>query len=42
MMIGDNDIAEETLDKMMGWNEETQEYDSEDGVLFPQPITEIE
>ncbi len=39
MMIGDNDIDNSTIDFMCGWDEEAQEYDEDQNMLFPQPIT---
>lgn len=39
MMIGDNDIYGSTIDFMCGWDEEAQEYDEDQNMLFPQPIT---
>jgi hypothetical protein len=39
MMIGDNDIDGSTIDFMCGWDEEAQEYDENQNMLFPQPIT---
>lgn len=39
MMIGDNDIDGSTIDFMYGWDEEAQEYDEDQNMLFPQPIT---
>ena len=39
MMIGDNDIDVSTIDFMCGWDEEAQEYDEDQNMLFPQPIT---
>ena len=39
MMIGDNDIDGSTIDFMCGWDEEAQEYDEYQNMLFPQPIT---
>jgi hypothetical protein len=39
MMIGDNDIDDSTIDFMCGWDEEAQEYDEDQNMLFPQPIT---
>ena len=39
MMIGDNDIDGTTIDFMCGWDEEAQEYDEDQNMLFPQPIT---
>lgn len=39
IMIGDNDIDGSTIDFMCGWNEEAQDYDEDQNMLFPQPIT---
>lgn len=39
MMIGDNDIDGFTIDFMCGWDEEAQDYDEDQNMLFPQPIT---
>lgn len=39
MMIGDNDIDDSTIDFMCGWDEEAQDYDEDQNMLFPQPIT---
>lgn len=39
MMIGDNDIDDSTIDFICGWDEEAQEYDEDQNMLFPQPIT---
>ena len=39
MMIGDNDIDSSTIDFMCGWDEEAQEFDEDQNMLFPQPIT---
>ena len=39
MMIGDNDIDGSTIDFICGWDEEAQEYDEDQNMLFPQPIT---
>ena len=39
MMIGDNDIDNSTIDFMCGWDEEAQEYDEDQNMIFPQPIT---
>lgn len=39
MMIGDNDIDNSTIDFMCGWDEEAQDYDEDQNMLFPQPIT---
>lgn len=39
MMIGNNDIDDSTIDFMCGWDEEAQEYDEDQNMLFPQPIT---
>lgn len=39
MMIGDNDIDGSTIDFMCGWDEEVQDYDEDQNMLFPQPIT---
>lgn len=39
MMIGDNDIDGSTIDFMCGWDEEAQDYDEDQNMLFPQPIT---
>ena len=39
MMIGDNDIDGSTIDFMCGWDVEAQEYDEDQNMLFPQPIT---
>lgn len=39
MMIGDNDIDGSTIDFMCGWDEEAQEYDEDQNMIFPQPIT---
>jgi len=39
MMIGDNDIDGSTIDFMCGWDEEAQNYDEDQNMLFPQPIT---
>lgn len=42
MMIGDNDIDGSTVDFMCGWDEEAQEYDEDQNMLFPQPITNFD
>lgn len=42
MMIGDNDIDDSTVDFMCGWDEETQEYDEDQNMIFPQPITNFD
>lgn len=42
MMIGDNDIDDSTVDFMCGWDEEAQEYDEDQNMLFPQPITNFD
>ena len=42
MMIGDNDIDVSTIDFMCGWDEEAQEYDEDQNMLFPQPITNFD
>lgn len=42
MMIGDNDIDNSTIDFMCGWDEEAQEYDEDQNMLFPQPITNFD
>lgn len=42
MMIGDNDIDDSTVDFMCGWDEEVQEYDEDQNMLFPQPITNFD
>ena len=42
MMIGDNDIDGSTIDFMCGWDEEAQEYDEDQNMLFPQPITNFD
>ena len=39
MMIGDNDIDGYTIDLMCGWDDEAQDYDEDQNMLFPQPIT---
>ena len=39
IMIGDNDIDGSTIDFMCGWDEEAQDYDEDQNMLFPQPIT---
>ena len=39
MMIGDNDIDGSTIDFLCGWDEEAQDYDEDQNMLFPQPIT---
>lgn len=41
MMIGDNDIDGSTIDFMCGWDEEAQDYDEDQNMLFPQPITDF-
>lgn len=42
MMIGDNDIDGSTIDYMCGWDEEAQEYDEDQNMIFPQPITNFD
>ena len=42
MMIGDSDIDDSTIDFMSGWDEEAQEYDEDQNMLFPQPITNFD
>ena len=42
MMIGDNDIDGATIDFMCGWDEEAQEYDEDQNMIFPQPITNFD
>ena len=42
MMIGDNDIDGSTIDFMCGWDEEAQEYDKDQNMIFPQPITNFD
>lgn len=42
MMIGDNDIDGSTIDFMCGWDEEAQEFDEDQNMLFPQPITNFD
>jgi hypothetical protein len=42
MMIGDNDIDDSTVDFICGWDEEAQEYDEDQNMLFPQPITNFD
>lgn len=42
MMIGDNDIDGSTIDFMCGWDEEAQDYDEDQNMLFPQPITNFD
>ena len=42
MMIGDNDIDDSTVDFMCGWDEEAQEYDEDQNMIFPQPITNFD
>lgn len=42
MIIGDNDIDGSTIDFMCGWDEEAQEYDEDQNMIFPQPITNFD
>ena len=42
MMIGDNDIDGSTIDFMCGWDEEAQEYDEDQNMIFPQLITNFD
>lgn len=42
MMIGDNDIDGSTIDFMCGWDEEAQEYNEDQNMIFPQPITNFD
>lgn len=42
MMIGDNDIDGSTIDFMCGWDEEAKEYDEDQNMIFPQPITNFD
>lgn len=42
MMIGDNNIDGSTIDFMCGWDEEAQEYDEDQNMIFPQPITNFD
>lgn len=42
MMIGDNDIDGSTIDFMCGWDEEAQECDEDQNMIFPQPITNFD
>ena len=42
MMIGDNDVDGSTIDFMCGWDEEAQEYDEDQNMIFPQPITNFD
>lgn len=42
MMIGDNDIDSATIDFLSGWDEETQSYDEDQNMMFPQPITNFD
>ena len=42
MMIGDSDIDDSTVDFMSGWDEEAQEYDEDQNMIFPQPITNFD
>lgn len=42
MMIGDNDIDGSTIDFMCGWDEEAQEYDEDQNMIFPQPINNFD
>lgn len=42
MMIGDNDIDGSTIDFMCGWDEEAQEYDEDQNMIFPQSITNFD
>lgn len=42
MMIGDNDIDGSIIDFMCGWDEEAQEYDEDQNMIFPQPITNFD
>lgn len=42
MMIGDNDIDGSTIDFICGWDEEAQEYDEDQNMIFPQPITNFD
>jgi len=42
IMIGDNDIDGSTIDFMCGWDEEAQEYDEDQNMIFPQPITNFD
>ena len=42
MMIGDNDIDDSTVDFMCGWDEEAQEYDEDQNMIFPQPFTNFD
>ena len=41
LMIG-NDISDAVIDHMCGWNEETGVYETDQGLLFPQPIHKID
>ena len=42
MMIGDNDIDGSTIEFMCVWDEEAQEYDEDQNMIFPQPITNFD
>ena len=41
LMLGNNDISDAVIDHMLGWNEETGIYETDQGLLFPQPVTKI-
>lgn len=41
LMIG-TDISDAVIDHMCGWNEETGVFETDQGLLFPQPIHKID
>ena len=38
----DTDISGNVIDHLCGWDEETQTFERNQGMLFPQPIRKIE
>lgn len=37
----ETDVSDMMIDHLCGWDEETQTYDSSQGLMFPQPIRTI-
>jgi len=37
----ETDVSDMMIDHLCGWDEETQTYDSSQGLMFPQPVRTI-
>lgn len=42
ILMQETDVSDAVIDHMCGWNEETGVFETDQGLLFPQPIHKID